>query len=56
MQTKAPPSAPLEPPANPVYFWLCFASAVAYFALSDGVRGYVTFMLQSVQKIAGKLA
>lgn len=43
------------PPAAAVYFYLCLLSALAYFLLSDGIRGYVMFLLQTAHKIAGKL-
>ena len=49
-------SAQPGPPAPTTYFYLCLLSALAYFSLSEGVRGYITVMLRAVQKIAEKLA
>lgn len=48
-------SAPPIPPAPAVYFHLCLLSALAYFLLSEGIRGYVMFLLQTAHKIAEKL-
>lgn len=48
-------SAPPASPATAAYFYLCLLSALAYLLLSDGIRGYAMFLMQTAHKVAGKL-